>query len=179
MFPPMAEVEQFKLCSTCKKPIAFGSAYFQCSVSTCNRPRVGLFFCTVECWDAHLPMMRHREAWAERMTAPSAADFERDEHTATERETRAKEPSPAMTDPNDKQRRIVGGASNEPASKDVLIVVSKMKAYVRAASGMNTSDGVVDVLSDKVRELCDAAIAEARLAGRKTVMERDFRAPRE
>lgn len=167
----MAEPEQFKQCSTCKKPLGFGSEYFQCSVSTCNRPRVGLFFCSVECWDAHLPMMRHREAWAERVKAPTRAEFEASEQAEDERETRAKERQ-AMTD--DKQRRIVGSPS-EPAEKDILIVVSKLKAYIRATSGMNTSDGVAEVLSDKVRELCNAAVAEARLAGRKTVMDRDFR----
>jgi histone H3/H4 len=43
---------------------------------------------------------------------------------------------------------------------------------------MNTSDEVVDYLSDRLRELCNAAVSEARLDGRKTVMERDFRARR-
>jgi hypothetical protein len=177
----MPDAEQFKLCSTCKKPIAFGSQYYQCSVSTCTRPRVGLFFCSVECWDAHLPMMRHREAWAERVTAPTKAEVEREEQEELAKENRAKERNPPMTDPNDpndKQRRIVGSPS-EPTEKDILIVVSKMKAYIRAASGMNTADGVAEVLSDRVRTLCDAAIAEAKLAGRKTVMPRDFREPRE
>ena len=59
--------------------------------------------------------------------------------------------------------------------KDVLVVVSKLKAYIRAASGMNTSDDVVDFLSDELRKLCNGAISEARFAGRKTVMERDFK----
>jgi histone H3/H4 len=58
--------------------------------------------------------------------------------------------------------------------RDVLIVVSKLKAYVRARSGMNTSDSAVDILSDIVRELCDAAIRKAAAEGRKTVMDRDF-----
>jgi histone H3/H4 len=39
---------------------------------------------------------------------------------------------------------------------------------------MNTSDGVVEVLSDIVRELCDRAIEQAAKDGRKTVMDRDF-----
>jgi histone H3/H4 len=59
-------------------------------------------------------------------------------------------------------------------ANDVLIVVSKLKAYVRAASGMNTSESVIEVLSDRVRALCDQAIEQARAAGRKTVMDRDF-----
>ena len=48
-------------CSTCKKPIAFQQTYYVCSVSTCNRKRNGFFFCSVACWDAHVPIMRHRE----------------------------------------------------------------------------------------------------------------------
>jgi len=39
---------------------------------------------------------------------------------------------------------------------------------------MNTSDGVLDVLSDSVRALCDEAIRSAQRDGRKTVMDRDF-----
>lgn len=39
---------------------------------------------------------------------------------------------------------------------------------------MNTSGGVMDVLSDYVRVLCDRAIDNARADGRKTVMDRDF-----
>jgi histone H3/H4 len=66
-----------------------------------------------------------------------------------------------MTDPNEQPR-------------EVLIVVSKLKAYVRATSGMNTSDGIVEVLSDRIRTLCDDAVRNAKNDGRKTVMARDF-----
>src|ERR1051325_9089977 len=107
--------DQFKLCSTCRKPIPFGASYYQCSVSTCQRAKTALFFCSVECWDAHLPMMRHREAWAERVKAPSQAAFLAGERDEDEREARAKERQ-AMTE--DKQRRIVGSPS-EPAEKDI------------------------------------------------------------
>jgi histone H3/H4 len=58
--------------------------------------------------------------------------------------------------------------------RDVLVVVSKLKDYVRARSGMNTSDGVVEVLSDRLRDLCDRAIERASRDGRKTVLDRDF-----
>lgn len=60
----------WKKCSACKKPIAFGATYYVCSVSTCNRARTGLVFCDVSCWDVHLPVARHRKAWAEERTAP-------------------------------------------------------------------------------------------------------------
>jgi histone H3/H4 len=65
-------------------------------------------------------------------------------------------------------------ALSEGVPRDVLIVASKLKAYIRARSGLNTSDGVIDALSDIVRELCDAAIGKAAADGRKTVMDRDF-----
>ena len=58
----------------------------------------------------------------------------------------------------------------------MLVVVSKLKAYVKARSGMSTSDGAVDVLSAHLRKLCDKAIRHAATAGRKTIMDRDFEA---
>ncbi|NDC39313.1 MAG: hypothetical protein EBZ48_14920 [Proteobacteria bacterium] len=58
--------------------------------------------------------------------------------------------------------------------KEILVVVSKLKNYIREASGMNTSGAVADVLSDMVRKLCDDAIERAKNDGRKTVMDRDF-----
>lgn len=58
--------------------------------------------------------------------------------------------------------------------KEVLIVVSKLKNYIRAQSGMNTAGGVAGALSDHLRHLCDQAIENARKDGRKTVMDRDL-----
>ncbi|MCB9562361.1 MAG: hypothetical protein H6708_18300 [Kofleriaceae bacterium] len=60
----------------------------------------------------------------------------------------------------------------------MLIVVSKLKKYIRERSGMNTSDGVMDVLSDHVRAICDDAIRTAAGDGRKTVLDRDVPRPR-
>jgi histone H3/H4 len=56
----------------------------------------------------------------------------------------------------------------------VLVVVSKLKAYVRERSGMSTSDAVMELLSDRLRALCNEAIRSAQRDGRRTVMERDF-----
>jgi hypothetical protein len=56
--------EAFAVCSMCRKPIAMGSKFWRCSVSTCNSGRVKLSFCSVSCWDAHLPTARHRNASA-------------------------------------------------------------------------------------------------------------------
>lgn len=60
------------------------------------------------------------------------------------------------------------------SDKEVLVVVSKLKAYIKEQAGMSTSSSVPAVLSDKVKELCARAIDNARRNGRKTVMDRDF-----
>ena len=67
----------WKRCSTCKTEIAFATTYWVCNVSTCNRARTGLAFCSVNCWDAHVPMLRHRESWAEEARAPTPAEWAR------------------------------------------------------------------------------------------------------
>jgi histone H3/H4 len=59
-------------------------------------------------------------------------------------------------------------------SDDVLVVVSRFKTYVRERFGMNTSDAVMEVLSDHLRAICHRAAENARNDGRKTVMDRDF-----
>ncbi len=62
--------------------------------------------------------------------------------------------------------------SNTP--EEILVVVSKLKAYIKSKSDMNTSGAVAEKISEKVRLLCDQAIAKAEQAKRKTVMDRDF-----
>ena len=64
--------------------------------------------------------------------------------------------------------------SNSSSEKEILVVVSKLKQYIRSVSGMNTAGSVVPVLSDTIRHLCDQAIEKAKSDGRKTVMDRDF-----
>ena len=65
--------------------------------------------------------------------------------------------------------------SDRDLPRDILIVVSKLKKYIKARSGMSTSDNVTPVLSDFVRGLCDRAIRRAGEDGRRTVLDRDFR----
>ncbi len=157
----------FKHCSTCKKPIDFGADYFRCSVSTCNRKRMEMFFCSIPCWDAHVPEARHRDAWAEPARAPSQSEW---------KEAQAEQAaSPQVLEAPRPQRRVVGSAASEDAlTKDVLVVVSKLKKYIRDRSGMNTSENVTSILSDHLRELCVKAIRHAAEDDRKTVMDRDF-----
>ena len=56
---------------------------------------------------------------------------------------------------------------------DILVVVSKVKQYIKATGGMNTSGSVAPALSALVKKACDAAIEAAKADGRKTVMDRD------
>jgi hypothetical protein len=162
---------EFRHCSICKQSIAFGQEYYQCSVSTCNRARIALYFCSVSCWDAHLPDARHREAWAEPVTAPSREAWEREQ--AEQARRTAEKPRAAATAEAPAARL----ASPDTIPREVLIVVSKGKDYVRARSGMNTSDGLFERLSDRLRHLCDLAIASAARDGRKTVLDRDLPRP--
>jgi hypothetical protein len=66
----MTQDQPWKVCSSCKKGIGYDQDYYECSVSTCNRLRTALFFCSVDCWDAHLPGARHRSAWAVEKRSP-------------------------------------------------------------------------------------------------------------
>ncbi|MCA9774224.1 MAG: hypothetical protein KC466_17535, partial [Myxococcales bacterium] len=114
--------------------------------------------------------MNHREAWAEERRAPSREAWAR-ERT----ETRERTDAAAVAPKQRKEPAMTPSDESGETSKEVLIVASKLKAYVRARSGMNTSSNVLEALSAKVRDLCDAAIENARTEGRKTVMDRDFR----
>lgn len=188
----------WKRCSTCRGAIAFGSTYYVCSVSTCNRVRTVYRFCSVECWEEHLPLMRHREAGAVEETAPtreawaaeeggggsSAAAAPRPEPKPAPKPDEAKPAAPApaasaASTPDAPRRRIRVGSAPKPAAApeppgEVLVVVSRFKNYVKERSGMNTSDGVFDALSDHLRTVARRAIENARADGRKTVMDRDL-----
>jgi hypothetical protein len=161
----------FRRCSSCKQDIALGARYWVCSVSTCNRSRTALAFCSTDCWDAHLGFVNHRESWAEERRAPLTL-----------------EPPAAPAPPPPSAERAVRRTivpPNPPAAPaprpaaapaEVLIVASKLKAYIRERSGMNTSDRVMDVLSAEVRRIAERAIEEARRNERRTVLDRDVSA---
>ena len=70
--------------------------------------------------------------------------------------------------------RAPAPTSPDEVTRDILIVTSKLKKYVRARWGMNTSDAVMEVLSDRLRSLCEPAVRNARNDGRKTLLKRDF-----
>ncbi len=64
---------------------------------------------------------------------------------------------------------LLGGDSLE-----TLVVVSKVKKFIRDRSGLNTSQEAIDALSTVVSVVCNQAILKAREDGRKTVMGRDI-----
>lgn len=165
----------WKRCSSCKAELGFAATHWVCSVSTCTRKRTGMVFCSVSCWEVHLPMMRHREAFAVEARAPG-----KDAWLHELREEQAgDEDEPATST----RRRVpvtapaTASRGNDDVEREILVVASKLKKYIRARSGMNTSDTVLPVLSDHLRALCNAAIRSAGQDGRKTVMDRDLPPP--
>jgi len=197
------QVAHFRLCSSCRRPLNFGARYYTCSVSTCNRPKLALTFCSLPCFEAHVPTLRHREAWAEEQTAPTHQQWQADQLArqsggengpqGDERIARSAGNSssnsvrgvgPTARTPS-VERQAATAAGQKPAAskelpmsnevpKEVLVVVSKVKTYIRAKSQMNTSDAVTEALSELVRSTCDQAIEKAKSEGRKTVMARDI-----
>lgn len=113
--------------------------------------------------------MRHREAWAEEERAPTREAWLA-EAAAEADKARAKQQVPKRA--ADKVPLETRASGDVP--RDILVVVSKLKAYIRATSGMNTSDGVSEALSDIVRSACDRAIDRALADERRTVLGRDF-----
>ncbi len=151
------EANVWKKCTICKKAITFGSRYYVCSVSTCNGDRTGYVFCSVSCFDAHLPGARHRDAGAIEKMAPKSAEA----------------PSRILVKPPTNATTTSKPMAPQ-APQEILIIASRLKEFIQARSEFNTSASVMDVLSDHVRIVCDRAIDNARADGRKTVLDRDF-----
>lgn len=168
----------WKKCSSCKKPIVFGAQYYVCSVSTCSGQRTGYVFCSMPCFEVHLPGARHRDAGGIQKTAPL---LQQESAMASATGPVRRKIIPSHTGSGFSEASASGnlagahGRTHKEISRDILIVASKLKDYINARSGMNTSAAVMEVLSDLVRRACDDAIDQARQEGRKTVLDRDFK----
>ncbi len=57
---------------------------------------------------------------------------------------------------------------------EVLVVTSKVKAFIKEKSQMNTSGNVPEELSKRIVVMLERAIENAQKDGRKTVMDRDI-----
>lgn len=167
----------WKSCTSCRKGIEFGEVYWECSVSTCNSKRMGLYFCTVACWDAHLPTARHRESWAVEQRAPSSHQAASQADSPPRQSISASpDRSSAAAQPARRTVSVGAGASDDSdLPVDILVVVSKLKKYVKAKGDMNTSETAIPLLSQELRRICDRAIRIAGESGRKTIMDRDIR----
>jgi hypothetical protein len=185
--PAQATPEFWRRCSSCKNTIGYQTKYFNCSVSTCTRKRVGYVFCTVHCWERHLPGARHRDAAAVEAKSPTFQDWSRELESDSGGAIPAVATSELQRQPNRVIIRDAPGVSkaqfpnkpaihskNDPLENEILVVVSKLKNYIRERSEMNTSESVMSVLSNRLRRLCDKAVESAKADGRKTVMDRDF-----
>lgn len=91
--------KEWRRCNSCKKAVEFGRKYWICNVTTCTRKRTGYVFCSVSCWDAHVPVMNHRESWAVERTAPSEEIWKKvlageEEDPTFPSQTKPKEPEP-------------------------------------------------------------------------------------
>ncbi|WP_417335707.1 hypothetical protein [Halobacteriovorax marinus] len=147
----------WRKCIVCKKEINFTTKYYKCSVSSCDKKRAPAQFCSVDCWGVHSSTLNHKSAWAEEFHSPSKEQWE------SAPKVRIVSSSKSST-----------SADVEGLPKDILVVVSKLKAYVKARGDLNTSADVSDVLSDIIRRECDRAIERAKSDGRKTLMGKDF-----
>ena len=58
--------------------------------------------------------------------------------------------------------------------KEILVITSKVKSYIKSKGDLKTSAPAIDALSDKVREVCDKAIENAKKDKRKTLKDRDI-----
>lgn len=163
--PLNPQENHWKKCSSCKKPLGFNVKYYTCSVSTCNGQRTGYVFCSVPCFEVHLPSARHKSAAAIEMRSPAATSASQLASSSSQGQRRIiSQPPQTFTSPS----------AMNPQSSEVLVIASRLKDYIQKSSDMNTSADVMQVLSNHLRGLCDRAIGEARSSGRKTVMARDF-----
>ncbi len=160
---------EWKKCSACKNPLGFSSPYYVCNVSTCNRKRTALQFCSVSCWEVHLPVARHREAWAEERKSPTAQEAARKALSEKGNSEGIRKPRRIIAT----ERRAATASTKTDAPTEVLIVASRLKDYVKAVSGYNTSESVLGPLSEIVRQEVNKAVEKAREDGRKTVLGRD------
>ncbi|MCD6392432.1 MAG: hypothetical protein J7M40_02885 [Planctomycetes bacterium] len=64
-------------------------------------------------------------------------------------------------------------AKKKAGTKEILIVTSKTKAYIKS-KGMMTSSDAIGALSDAVYSLIDAAIVRTKANHRSTVKPQDL-----
>ena len=161
----------WKNCSSCKQPITLRSKYYVCSVSSCNVRNTNYVFCSIPCFDKHVPVERHKSAGAIEEVAPATLEAQNKHASAPNKQVAAPKG----------QRRIIGTQQSKPSNKqiskggDILVIASRFKEFISQQSEFNTSASVMNALSDHLRHVAMQAIDNAREDGRRTVMEQDVK----
>lgn len=57
---------------------------------------------------------------------------------------------------------------------DIIVVASKIKKLVKEKGGLSTSASTMDVLTQRVQQIIEKGIENAKADGRKTLMDRDI-----
>lgn len=57
---------------------------------------------------------------------------------------------------------------------DSLVVASKVKKYAKEKADLNTSGATMDALTQRLQQIIDKGIENAKADGRKTLMDRDI-----
>lgn len=100
--------------------------------------------------------MNHKSSWAEENRSPRKENY-----------------SPEQGESS--VRRIISAPKNEnEENSEILIVVSKLKHYIKEKHDLNTAGNVMEVLTRIIKKYVDGASANAKREGRKTLMDRDF-----
>ena len=158
----MSEDKHFwRTCITCKKEIKFSTKYYKCSVTSCDKKRSPAQFCSVDCWDVHRSIMSHKSAGADEYHSPTKDKW---------LEEQSSQPKVRIVG----QKSTIKESQTAIESDEILVVVSKLKSFVKESTGLNTSADVMAALSDIIREACLKAAQNGHRSGRKTLMARDF-----
>ncbi len=76
--------------------------------------------------------------------------------------------------PRKTTRRAAGkSAGRSSRSREVLVVASKVKAYMKNKK-MNTSADAINILSERVYSVLDDAVVRSKANGRKTIKAQDI-----
>jgi len=165
----------YRKCSVCKKEIYQGHKFQECELSSCKKHG----FCSVNCWNMHNEVLNHRQAGAIEMVAPhythsSLQDSVQDSTQDNVGSTNAKVTMPRKILVTAKSVVPTETNMESRGEDEILIVASKLKDYIKSKFDLNTSQQVLNVLSDEVRRSVDRAAVRAKSEGRKTLMDRDF-----
>lgn len=72
-----------------------------------------------------------------------------------------------------KKAKKAPAAKKKAAAREVLVVASKVKEYIKA-SGLQSSSEVIPALSERIYDILDAAMERTKSNGRATVRPYDL-----